>query len=76
MTNSAKLSVGDAVGWRWFNGVAEGIIIEISPQKTTIHSKGKVISRNGTQENPAVIIKHNSGSQVIKLQSELLNTTE
>lgn len=65
-------SPGDLVDWKWINGVASGLVLEVSPTRTQILSKGKLITRNGTTVNPAIIIQHKNGNQVIKLASELL----
>ncbi len=68
------MNVQDTVAWTWGNGLAEGVIVKISPERTEIISKGKRIVRNGSPDNPALIIKHASGSQVLKLQSEVQKT--
>jgi hypothetical protein len=68
------MKVNDHVGWTWGNGIAEGVIIEISLKRTEIISKGKKIVRNGTKDNPAIIISHKSGNKVLKLQSEIQKT--
>ena len=65
------MQIGDEVMWSWGVGVAHGKVVEVCPGRTHIESKDKVITRNGTPQNPAVIIRHNSGSLVLKLQSEL-----
>lgn len=69
------MKVHDTVAWEWGNGVAEGEVIEIRTERTEIESKGKRIVRNGTPDNPAVIIKHSSGTKVLKLQSEIKPTS-
>ena len=69
---STEIAVGDGVAWKWAAGVAEGVVIEVSPARTQIESKGKLITRNGTKANPAIIIMHTSGATVLKLHSELL----
>lgn len=74
MPMSNSLQVGDHVAWRWGFGVAEGVVSEVLPEKTTIQSKGKFITRNGTPENLAIIITHKSGNPVLKLQSELIKS--
>jgi hypothetical protein len=61
----------DLVAWTWGNGIAEGVVTEVSTERTEIYSKGKKIVRNGTADNPALIIKHKSGNLVLKLQSEV-----
>ena len=67
------IRIGNQVSWKWLNSVASGEIIGISYEKTQIESKGKLITRNGTKDNPAVIIKHKNGNLVIKLKSELIS---
>jgi phage terminase small subunit len=67
-----ELKAGDRVAWRWFSGVAEGEVLSVHTDKTQILSAGKVITRNGSKANPAVVIIHKNGNQVIKLASELL----
>lgn len=65
---------GDTVAWQWGNGLAQGIVKSVHHEPTTILSKGKSIKRNGTADNPAIIIQHASGNDVIKLSSEVQNT--
>lgn len=65
---------GDKVAWKWANGIAEGTVKSVHTESTTIESKGKIITRNGTKDNPAVVISHKSGNDVIKLASELQKT--
>jgi hypothetical protein len=65
------MKVGDHVAWNWAAGIAEGTIESVSPGRTEITTKGKVIIRNGSVENPALIIIHISGTKVLKLMSEV-----
>jgi hypothetical protein len=66
------VKVGDKVAWKWLGAVVEGVVIDVSSKRTEIISKGKLITRNGTTDNPAIVIDHQDGNQVIKLQSELI----
>lgn len=66
------LRVGDWVAWKWAAGMAEGRLLSINPERTVISSKGKKIVRNGTSENPALVIGHTSGTKVLKLRSEIV----
>lgn len=70
------MNVHDTVAWNWGNGIAEGVVSKICLERTEVRSKGKLIVRNGTPENPALIIKHISGNLVLKLQSEVQQTSE
>ena len=64
-------SIGDTVAWRWYQHVIKGVVQDVRAEPTHIYTKGKIVTRNGTPENPAVIISHASGNDVIKLASEL-----
>ncbi len=69
------MKISDTVAWTWGNGLAQGVITEIRTERTEIMSKGKKIVRNGTADNPALIIKHKSGNPILKLQSEVQRTS-
>lgn len=69
------MDVGDTVAWIWTSGIAEGTVVEVHYRRTEITSKGKRIARNGTADNPAVVINHKSGNLVLKLQSEIQKTS-
>jgi hypothetical protein len=66
--------IGDWVAWPWLSGMVEGKVVEVVPHKHQIISKGSLITRKGTAENPAVVMEHKSGNPVIKLASELTCT--
>jgi hypothetical protein len=67
---------GDSVAWQWGNGLAEGTVKEVHTSRVEIESKGKKVVRNGTADNPAIIINHKSGNPVLKLQSEVQQTNK
>lgn len=69
------ICIGDHVAWRWAQGLAEGVVEQISHERVEISSNGKKIVRNGTPENPALLIRHKSGNPVIKRQSEVQKTS-
>ncbi len=71
INSQKKILVGDYVAWKWLTGVAEGKVLEIIPARTEIESKGKLIVRYGTPDNPALIIRHSKGALVLKLASEV-----
>jgi hypothetical protein len=68
------MKVGDYVAWKYINGIAEGRIESVHDEPTAIISKGKRIKRNGSKDNPALIIIHKSGNDVLKLMSEVQQT--
>jgi hypothetical protein len=65
------MKVHDHVGWQWGQGIATGTIESIHPEHHTITTKGKQITRNGTKDDPAIVIKQENGTKVLKLQHEL-----
>ncbi len=69
------IQVNDSVAWRWGNGLAQGVVNEVHTQRVEITSKGKKIARNGTADNPALVIEHKSGNPVLKLASEVQKTS-
>jgi hypothetical protein len=63
---------GDKVGWNWGAAHAEGEVEEVVPDDAQIQSKGKTITRKGTEDNPAVKVgRPEGGNPVIKKASEL-----
>lgn len=69
-----SMKPGDHVAWKWVNGIAEGQIKSVHHEPISIVSKNKHIKRNGTKDNPALIIEHKSGNDVLKLASEVQKT--
>ena len=67
----SSIKTGDKVSWKWGSGTAEGTVASIHKESKTITTDGKEITRNGTEDNPAVVIEPSSGSKVLKLLSEL-----
>jgi hypothetical protein len=65
------MTSGQYVAWKWGTGLAEGKILSVHPEPTSIKSKGKLIKRNGSHDNPALIIEQSSGTRVLKLESEV-----
>lgn len=62
---------GDYVAWKWATGMGHGTVVEVRSERTEITSRGKHIVRNGTTDNPAVIIHDHNGTPVLKRASEL-----
>lgn len=65
------IQVGSEIGWQWAGSVATGVVTEIHPNRHEITTKGKVIVRNGTPEDPALVIRHIEGTLVLKLAHEV-----
>ena len=62
---------GTKVEWKWGSGIAHGKILEIHEEPVEKTIKGEKIKRNGTAENPALVIEQEDGGKVLKLQSEV-----
>ncbi|KAK9791558.1 hypothetical protein WJX73_003045 [Symbiochloris irregularis] len=61
---------GDEVSWKWGGGRPGGTVSDVKGEETTIESKGKPITKKGTEDNPAVVVER-SGNNVVKRASEL-----
>jgi hypothetical protein len=67
---------GTKVTWNWGKGEGSGKVKEIFKEKVTRTIKGSEITRNGTPEDPALLIVQDDGDEVIKLESELNHSKE
>lgn len=60
-----------SVQWNWgATGKPQGVASEVVADKLTITSKGKQVSKNGDEENPAVHVSR-EGNDVVKRAAEL-----
>ena len=66
-----SIQVGDKVEWSWGDGTAEGKVGETHTKKITRTIKGTEVTRNGSDDDPALEIKHEDGTKVLKLASEV-----
>jgi len=73
MTKPAQdLNEGDEVSWKWGSGHPKGTVKDVVEDEATITTKrGNEVSRQGDEDNPAVVLEAKSGSDAIKLASEL-----
>ncbi|HWV11880.1 MAG TPA: DUF2945 domain-containing protein [Sphingobium sp.] len=62
---------GMRVKWNWGQGVGRGRITERFDDQVERTIEGALIRRNGTARNPAYLVQADSGSEVLKLASEL-----
>ena len=65
------ITIGSDVGWLWIGSLTTGVVTEIHPSRHEIFSNGKRIVRNGSSEDPALVIQHDKGSLVLKLMHEV-----
>jgi hypothetical protein len=67
----AGIRKGTKVSWKWGEGRAEGKVEEVFHKRVTRTIKGSEITRNGSDDDPALLIEQEDGDQVLKLQSEV-----
>ena len=68
----AKPRKGSTVSWNYGGGTATGKVERVSDGRVEITSGGKKIVRNGTPDNPAVVIRQpGSSNRIVKRASEL-----
>ncbi|MGI8901256.1 MAG: DUF2945 domain-containing protein [Nocardioides sp.] len=65
---------GSEVSWTWGSGIANGKVVEVHQDKVTRTLGGSEITRNGSDDNPALLIEQEDGSRVLKLRSEVERT--
>lgn len=56
------LKVGDKVTWNWGSGTPGGKVAAIESEGATITTAGKQVHKNGSEENPAIVIERSGVS--------------
>ncbi|QUJ76695.1 DUF2945 domain-containing protein [Sulfitobacter albidus] len=67
----ADYNVGDKVEWDWGNGTGTGEVQKTYTQKITRKIKGSEVTRDGSDDDPALFIEQEDGDEVLKLSSEV-----
>jgi hypothetical protein len=62
---------GTRVTWQWGSGTAEGTVRSTHAEHVTRTIKGSEITRNGSSDDPALVIEQEDGTTVLKLRSEV-----
>ena len=62
---------GDRVSWAWGDGRAYGEIKEKFKEKVTRTLQGSEVTRDGSEDDPAILIEQEDGDEVLKLESEV-----
>lgn len=62
---------GTHVRWAWGNGHAEGVVREHHTERVERTIEGTRLARNGSDEDPALVIEQGDGQTVLKLRSEV-----
>lgn len=71
MSNPNSYQTDQYVKWNWGDGTAKGQIKERFEREVKRTLKGNEVTRDGSEENPAYLIKQEDGDEVLKLGSEL-----
>mgnify|MGYP005984241867 FL=1 len=71
MSNTNSFQSDQYVQWDWGNGTAKGQIKERFEREVTRTLQGSEITRKGSEDNPAYLIKQDDGDEVLKLGSEI-----
>ena len=71
MSNSNSFQSDQYVKWDWGNGTAKGQITERFEREVTRTLQGSEIPKQGSEDNPAYLIKQDDGDEVLKLGSEI-----
>lgn len=71
MSKANSFRTRQYVQWDWGNGTACGQVEERFEREVTRTLQGSEITRNGSDDNPAYLIKQDDGDKVLKLGSEL-----
>ncbi|WVW85744.1 hypothetical protein I302_107782 [Kwoniella bestiolae CBS 10118] len=74
---SEELKKGDEVSWNWGSGQPSGKVADIveSGKAEVKSNKGNTISKNASEDDPAVVIER-SGNNVVKRAHELNEVEE
>lgn len=71
-----KPKKGMKVSWKFGTGIGTGVIKSMFTERVTMTIDGAEITRNGSEENPALLIEMEDGRQVMKLSSEVMSVAE
>lgn len=67
----AKFKEGQKVEWPWGAGFVKAKVVRSYTETIRRTIKGKRITRHGSPENPAYLLKTSKGVDVLKLETEL-----
>ena len=67
----AKFKISSKIQWMWLGRPILGTVEQVFETSITKTIKGKKITRHGTKEKPAYLVKSESGNLALKLETEL-----
>jgi hypothetical protein len=62
---------GTQVSWKYGTGTATGKVESVHKEPVTRKLKGSDVTRNGSADDPALLIVQENGDRVLKLKSEV-----
>lgn len=68
---SEQIRKGTTVRWHWGSGSATGKVTSVHHERVERTIKGERITRNGSDDDPALDIEQEDGDRVLKLRSEV-----
>lgn len=71
----AKFKKASKVQWQWLGRPIHGVVEDIFTTSITKTIKDKKITRHGTAEKPAYLVKSEAGNLALKLETELSSGT-
>ena len=66
-----KFKKSAKVQWQWLGRPILGVVEEVFEKSISKTIKGKKITRHGTAEKPAYLVKSEAGNLALKLETEL-----
>jgi hypothetical protein len=74
MSKGNSFRTGQKVAWNWGQGTATGKVRERFEREVKRTLKGSEITRRGSADDPAYLLRQEDGDEVLKLGSELRQT--
>jgi hypothetical protein len=65
------IRTGTKVTWKWGSSWAEGKVAEVHHEDVSRTTKDSLVTRHGSDDDPAYVIEQEDGTTVLKLQSEV-----
>lgn len=65
------IDTGQSVEWNWGSGTASGTVEKSYSETVTRTIKGTEVTRHGSDDDPALLIRQEDGDVVLKLSSEV-----
>ncbi|TKY86491.1 hypothetical protein EX895_004640 [Sporisorium graminicola] len=71
-SNPHNLQKGDDVTWKWGSQHPQGTVKDVKDDGAEVKTKkGSTISKDGSSDDPAVVIETSNGNNAVKNASEI-----